>query len=199
MTGQTVRAFVAIEIPLYVQESLAEIQETLEHKIACRSVRWVSPQGIHLTLSFLGEITSEQASKLMPRLSGIARMSNPFRLSIGRLGCFPRPRKPRVIWAGVLGDLVQLHDIQDLIQRCLADMGHKREKLKFSPHLTLGRVRRTACHRDLNAIDKYVRIAWFKSVCEWSVAEVSLVKSNLSPSGAVYSTLSQFPLKRLCD
>ena len=159
MAGELIRTFIAIEIPCDVKTALMELQEDIQSQLPKRLMRWVPPKDIHLTLRYVGEIASDQAHALIPILSGIAHRSAPFNLSLGGLGCFPRAQTPRVIWVGVMGDLDRLQNIWSAVQQGAQRIGHHPhhpEKLNFSPHLTLGRVRRHVSHREVRAVGSQI-------------------------------------------
>ena len=194
MGVKLIRAFVAIELPFDVKTALIDKQETLQIYLPGRTVRWVDGKGVHLTLKFLGEITADKVRALHNILGVIARRSIPFSLALGSLGCFSSVHKPRVIWIGLLGGLAQLHKIQADIQYGVEHLGHETEKRKFSPHLTLGRVRRNTRGIDVKSLEEYVRDVSTVCMCEWSVTEIVLMQSVLLSSGAVYFALGCFPL-----
>ena len=194
MGVELIRAFVSIELPFDVKTALIDKQETLQVYLPDRTVRWVDDKGVHLTLNFLGEITCDKVQALHHILGVIARRSTPFTLALGSLGCFPKIDKPRVIWIGLLGDLAQLHKIQADIQYGVEHLGHEPDKRKFSPHLTLGRVRRNTRGIDVKFLEEYLRDVSTVHNSEWSVTEIVLMQSVLLSSGAVYSALGRFPL-----
>ena len=97
----TVRAFIAIELPAEVLVQIERLQSRVRQDVPAGLVRWARPEGIHLTLKFLGDVEEQQLPEIERALRGACGVHAPFELSIGDLGCFPNPRRPRVVWVGV--------------------------------------------------------------------------------------------------
>ncbi|GIT42074.1 MAG: hypothetical protein Ct9H300mP11_00100 [Chloroflexota bacterium] len=114
-----------------------------------RYVRWVRPEGIHLTLKFMGEIPIATVEKVLKSLPEAVLGSSPFPLAIKGFGVFPNPRRPRVLWAGLDGDLETLSKLQLVVETRLACLDCPKKQRTFSPHLTLGRVRRNVSQGEL--------------------------------------------------
>ena len=93
------RTFIAIELSGEIKNSLAQIESHLKYSGA--DVKWVSPDNIHLTLKFLGEISEEKCEKVKAALDEVAKTSAPFEISIKDIGAFPKLEFPRVIWVGL--------------------------------------------------------------------------------------------------
>ena len=140
MNEDHVRCFIAAELPADLLNEIGTYTDQLSHQTS--GVRWVRSQGIHITLKFLGEIAGAKVSEVAEQLVGIGGVANPFDLRIRGSGCFPNRRHPRVIWLGLEHDpgnsLFKLHEWMD---ERLAALDFGREKRRFSPHLTLGRVK----------------------------------------------------------
>ena len=195
MTGgsrEKQRLFVAVDLPAGVKEGLAAAVGQLRGLLPA-GVRWVNPAGIHLTLKFLGEVDGGLAEPLLAALqremAGVDK--TPFPLHLDGLDVFPNRREPRVIWAGVGGDLVTLSEIQRRVETAAADLGLARERREFRPHLTLGRVRDSvtpAARREMGSVVAEQGAALAPEYA-WEVAEIRLIRSVLTPQGAVYSTL----------
>jgi 2'-5' RNA ligase len=184
------RLFIAIEIPDDVKKLMAEAQAKL--KGAAVDAGWTRPQGIHLTLKFLGEVPEPRAPELMTALTGAIKGTGDFRLDIAGAGAFPNPKSARVVWIGVSGETDKLAKLQVAVEDAMTGLGFPREDRAFTPHLTLGRI-------------KYIRSrdAWLKALEEikdiklpsFDVHSVSLMKSELKRSGAVYTELGRVGLK----
>src|SRR4030042_3222088 len=137
---EPIRAFVAIELPEQVKAVLTQLQHDLKRsKIA--SVKWAGPEGIHLTLKFLGNVDASEMPNLKEALSGAVSGVAPFSLELGNPGAFPNTQAPRVVWVGVGGEMETLQTLHNNVGRELAPLGFSPEGRSFSPHLTLGRVR----------------------------------------------------------
>ena len=178
-----IRCFIAIEMRPAVRQALAQAAEHLSEQVGSRAVRWVKPANIHLTLRFLGDTDPVAIGEIGDCLDDIASGFEPFKLHLAKLGCFPNPRKPRVIWIGVGGAVGQLVTLQQVVEDGLAGLGWERESRRYHPHLTLGRVKDTR-----QVVES--RLPWGESLSAESleVATVCLVQSDLQPAGAVYTT-----------
>src|SRR5258707_14276616 len=106
------RAFIAIELPQEIRAGLRATREQLQTEFPKESLRWVPLEQIHLTLAFLGEISSDSLCEMEPVLEKICGACAPLRLRLEGLGCFPNPARPRVVWLGLAGDLEPLQALQ---------------------------------------------------------------------------------------
>ncbi len=186
--NRTVRCFIAIELPDDVKSIISGLQQSLQKKGA--DIRWVRTENIHLTLKFLGDIEIERADSIMNVIKGTCKDHNCFSIEIKGIGTFPAGKTPRVLWAAVNNN-EELLKLQAGIDRDAAFLGFSREKRGFSPHLTLGRFRSS---RDKNALMDNIEIMKYESFGQFDVRSIYLIKSELKPSGAVYSILAEFPL-----
>ncbi len=189
-----VRSFVAIELPEELAAQLAEIQRELKRRAAGAPVRWVDAHGIHLTLKFLGNVPARQIDAVGAALEKACIGVAPFALTMGGLGCFPNFNRPNVVWIAVGGDMAALGRLQVQVEKEIAPLGYPTEQRDFKPHLTLGRVK-NATPGDAHRIGEIVRAADVGTVvAEWTVQEVSLMRSDLSPAGAKYTRLRSIQL-----
>lgn len=183
------RMFIAIHLSPDVLSALATIQDHLKERAPQRTVKWVNPQGIHLTLKFLGDVPVIKRDSIQRALTNAVQGHKPFTLSAGGVGCFPNSRRPRVVWTGVHGDLDVLSALHDAVEQHIAPLGYPTENRPFNPHLTLGRIRRDARRNDVAQIGELVASASFDKRHSWQVGGVSLIRSKLKPTGAVYTDL----------
>jgi 2'-5' RNA ligase len=188
-----IRAFVAIELPDGVRTHLARVQGQLRpgHEGV---VRWVDPRGIHLTLKFLGNIAEARVPAVVEAVRGAAAGVGHFRLGVGGLAAFPNLRAPRVVWVGLGGDLEGLSALQRATDRALAALGFPPEGRPFTPHLTLGRVRETASRAERQALGEAVGRLKAEASAPIEVGSVSLMRSQLTPAGAIYTRLASVAL-----
>jgi 2'-5' RNA ligase len=186
---ETFRAFIAIDLPESVRSFLSEAQEEL--KLFGFRVKWVRPQNIHLTLKFLGNIATSATDKIAEGMTLAARNCPVVSLAAKGIGVFPGIRRPRVIWAGLNGQLEILANLQQSLDAHLADLGFPRESRAFKSHLTLGRVKgKIASARMRAAIDK---LSEFESE-SFEISQIILFKSELRPTGAVYTKVHRVNL-----
>jgi len=191
---EKIRAFIAIELPDPVKDSLSSLEDGLrpaEHPY----VKWVNPQGIHLTLKFLGNIATDQVPRIIEAITSASQGLSPLKLQIGGLGAFPNLQRPRVIWVAVTGEVDPLIALQRDIDQALVPLGFAIEKRPFSPHLTLGRLRERASPGERNSIGKLVMATESEGGPSMEVNQISLMRSTLTPSGAIYNRLASIELK----
>jgi len=187
----SIRAFVAIELSDSLAAALAETQRRLKDR-APLPVRWTDPRGIHLTLKFLGDVDAGRMGAIEEAVTRAVAGTGPFRIALGALGGFPTLARPRVIWLGLEGDLPALERLQQRVERELAPLGFPPEGRPFTAHLTLGRVREGG-KRPATA-GAWPDVADLRGVGQ-TVEGVSLMRSDLHPTGAVYTRLAAFPLR----
>ncbi|MBI2856518.1 MAG: RNA 2',3'-cyclic phosphodiesterase [Chloroflexi bacterium] len=190
---ERIRAFVAIELPADIRAELERVTQEIQNA-RVSGVRWVRPEGIHLTLKFLGNIPGESVGPVSQALGRCAATRAPFELHLGNLGAFPNPRAPRVIWIGLEGALEALLDLQRAVEDELEGLEFPRERRDFSPHLTLGRVREGIPPAQKKRLGEMIADAHLDIQGQMLVAELSLMRSTLMPSGAVYARLHSAPL-----
>jgi RNA 2',3'-cyclic 3'-phosphodiesterase len=146
-----------------------------------------------LTLKFLGSIPGGRVSEFHAALEKPAAESEPFRLGVKSLGCFPSVRAPRIVWAGLCGEMKPLEHLQRLVVQQMEKLGVGREERSFRPHSTLGRVGRLN-FRESERVGTVLRAQASESFGEWFVQEIHLMRSNLSSSGAQYESIKCFKL-----
>jgi 2'-5' RNA ligase len=182
------RLFVAIELPEVVRAALNDLQHDLQRDPALARLRWVRPDGIHLTLKFLGETPPERRAEIEGAVGRAVPGVPPFELHLGRLGTFGSPKSPRVLWVDIGGDVETLAKLHSQVEAELGPLGFPGEGCRFSPHLTLARVP-PECAADA-ARPLADAVAGHDPPRGTIRAEaLSLVKSDLGRSGAVYTQL----------
>lgn len=188
-----VRAFIAIEIPPAIRQAIHQKTSTLRAELGT-SARWVSPENIHLTLKFLGDISAEHADLLTQALRAEADSVPVFDLHVGGLGSFPNVKRARVLWIGVQAP-AELEALARRIESACARHGSESETRGFSPHLTIGRVRQGQSLQDEQRIGRALAATKIDSLGTARVDSVHLFKSDLRPDGAVYTKLFSAQLK----
>jgi 2'-5' RNA ligase len=184
----TVRAFIAIELNPTILQALSDLQASLRQDVPPKLVRWVRPQGIHLTLKFLGDVPRTKVDSIAEAMRAVCARHAPFSFAVGGMGCFPNPRRPRVVWVGVDEPSGVLARLQRDVDRAISPLGFPAEKRRFHPHLTLGRVKGRNPDA-VAALGEYVSRAQVK-VGEMRAEAVHLMRSELQPGGAVYTELA---------
>lgn len=189
-----IRAFVAIELQDDILRALGNVASRLREGKGGVAGRWVKPEGIHLTLKFLGDVPTERLKAIQAALTQAGAACRPFQISVGGLGCFPNPQRPRVVWVAAHDDSGRLLLLQKGVEKNLLALGFAREERPFSPHLTLARIRREAQPADIEALGQAVASGPAELLGAMSVSQVSLIRSDLRPSGASYTQLFAAPL-----
>ena len=184
-----IRSFIAIDLPEAIRQRLAAVQENLKQSVT--GVRWVKPNSIHLTLKFLGNIHPDQVEDIALAVAREIRDHPPITLRAAGLGAFPNLKKPRVIWIGMEGEVQRLKEIQARVENALEPLGFAREKRGFRPHLTIGRVKD---RRRLQSLGDAVATLDMEPFNSFDADEIILYKSDLRPTGAIYTKLHRMPL-----
>jgi 2'-5' RNA ligase len=193
MAIEDVRSFIAVELPPSLKEKLGELQERMKSG-RIDALKWVAPESIHITLKFLGSVSVQT----LPGITGVMEEAAfgvaPFNVGVRGLGMFPDERRVRVVWAGLEGDISKLATLQKELERGLEPLGFAPENRPFTAHLTLARVREDASTLQREAIARVVRSHSFDGG-DLTVKSVSLMKSQLTRQGAIYTQLASVPLE----
>ncbi len=190
---ETVRTFVAIELPRPVKDGLTGIRKELD-RAGRDVVKWVGADSIHLTLKFLGEIPAAMVPQVNAALEEASRGIAPFTLQAGELGFFPNANRPRVFWKGLKGDLDELLRLQENVELALEALGYQREARGFSPHLTLARFKDYSDNERLRTFVEQANRIGIAAGSDIPVNGLSLMHSVLKPEGAVHTRLAFIPL-----
>jgi 2'-5' RNA ligase len=183
-----IRAFIAIDLSEEIEQRLEDVIRNFKNQLLNIPVRWVPAANIHLTLKFLGDVSLSNLDMLTEMIQAEISTHHEFEISVGGSGAFPNLRQPRIIWIGVEAP-AELMAIQNGIETTTGRLGYAREERAFSPHLTLGRVSRNASAQDIKVISKVIessRIGFLGATC---VEKVHLYRSDLQPTGAVYTKI----------
>jgi RNA 2',3'-cyclic 3'-phosphodiesterase len=193
---EAIRTFIAIELPDSIRQQLNQIELQIQAKAGeagRRGVRWVPTGNMHLTLKFLGEVSTANIQALAGMLQTEAGRYAPFDFTIGELGAFPNARRPRVIWVGADAPAA-LMGLQKAIEAETRLLGYPAEERPFSPHLTLGRIAQNAHSEEVAQVARALGEMKVGRLGVVRVEKVHLFKSDLRPSGAVYTSLHSFQL-----
>jgi 2'-5' RNA ligase len=194
MSQQPIRSFIAVELPEAVKTGIQQLQTELTLP-RYSFVKCVAPEGIHLTLKFLGNVSAQKISEITGVMEQASQGVNPFPLQLTEVGAFPNMRRPRVLWVGIKGEVHKLVDWQQRLDNGLVPLGFAKEARPFTPHLTLARVRENCSPADRLHLGETVARAHAEVDNKFTVTSLNLMRSQLFPTGAVYSSLAEVKLK----
>jgi len=184
-----IRSFLAIELPKAILEKIGEVQGDLKSSHA--DVRWVIPEKIHLTLKFFGNIEEARIEPIITAIEGSIHDTHVFSLGVKGIGAFPNWKNPRVIWMGLIDGKGILISLQKQLETDLERIGFEPEGREFQPHLTLGRVNSSRGKEELIwRMERYRE----ENFGDLVVERVILFKSDLKPTGPIYTTLKEVKL-----
>jgi 2'-5' RNA ligase len=185
---EKIRSFIAIELPQGLKAELARLQ--LKLKVDRPRIKWVSPDGIHLTLKFLGDVEPAAVDRISQAMTEAVNGIQPFELTVRELGVFPNPRQVQVVWVGLEGQLDMLDRLYRQLEDSMAKAGFPPEKRGFKPHLTLARVGDEATPDDRKRFGDFIAANKAEIDCSVKAGGLSLMKSTLTPRGATYTRLN---------
>ena len=180
------RAFIAIDLPESVRAALRRKQASL--RSVSPDARWTPPEGIHLTLKFLGEISDAKVKEVSESLKNLGRFEG-FAIGLKGFGFFPDARRPKVLWAGVEAP-ASLAQLAEQIEEAMRKIGFAREPRAFRPHLTLARFKVPQPQPALQAL---LTQQGEQELGNFEVSEFFLFESKLSPQGVEYRKVERFP------
>ena len=189
------RVFIAIELPIQLQDALEKQITRLRQSLGDDLVRWIPPQNMHLTLKFLGNIAVSHVEFLKQLLTQTADSHSQFDLQIGGLGSFPNSKRARILWAGIHAP-TGLASLQKSLETGTTRLGYEKEERPFSPHLTLGRVRQSIDPAGQQKIRTILDTIQLGNIGSARVDSIHLYNSEPQTSGSVYTKLFSAPLKK---
>ncbi len=191
---EQIRAFIAIELPQELRQGLEQLQARL--KTANQpAVKWVNPNGIHLTLKFLGNIAAARTGEITQAMQQASQGISPFPLKVGGLGVFPNLKRVQVIWVGISGEIDKLSKLQQGIESALKPLGFIPESRSFTPHLTLARLRGRASDEAQQRLGQLIASTRLEPTYTIEVDAINLMRSQLTREGAIYTQISSVGLK----
>jgi 2'-5' RNA ligase len=191
---EQIRSFIAIELPDEIKLQLDQLETRLKSGKQTW-VKWVNPNSIHLTLKFLGNIATNRTDEITRAIEAAAQGIAPFHLEVKDLGVFPSLKRVQVAWVGIRGDTDKLGQLQQRIESNLADLGFSPESRRFTPHLTIARLRNQASIDDRQNFGHLIADTRFEAGII-NVDAINLMKSQLTRQGAIYSRISSVNLKQ---
>lgn len=195
MPEPILRTFIAVELDEPLRIAIGRVQSKWKKQAPGGSVKWVSPQAMHLTLKFLGDTPANRVAEVKAALKRAATGIEPFEISIEGRGCFPNFNRPRVLFLGVRERGQMLRRLQAAVEQEVAPLGWPTEEGNFVPHMTLGRIARSAGRSQAEAVGRFVQSLVVEQVGAQRVTDVYYIKSELQPGGPVYTTLAAVPLR----
>ncbi len=184
-----IRTFIAVDVPEDIKEKIFEVEKELI-KSAGEGVKWEGIEKFHITLKFLGDVNEEAIDSIYNVLSESLTGFGKFSIIYKGVGAFPDLKKPRVIWVGCEDPSGKLFDLQKIVEDKMNELGFEKEEKEYHPHITLGRVKSP---KNLGGLIKKIESINFEAGAG-EVAEVLIMKSDLKPSGSVYTVLRKIKL-----
>jgi len=189
MMSEPLRCFIAIDIDKRIKELIVNIQQELS--AARCPVKWIKPECIHITLKFLGEVDDQQTTQIQQLLKTLADNFVETTIKTSHLGAFPDPKHPQIIWLGI-EENDTLFRLQQAIEDELFKMKFKKETRRFSPHITLGRVKSP---KNMKQLSSSIVAMTDAPVLTQAIDHVKLYKSTLTPHGPIYESLFKTSLR----
>ena len=186
---EQIRSFIAIELPDELKLGLSQLEARLKSGKQ-PWIKWVDPYSIHLTLKFLGNIAVDMIGEITRAMEAAVQGMSPFDLEVKDLGAFPNLKRVQVVWVGISGEADKLSQLQKRIESNLSSLGFAPESRQFTPHLTLARLRNQASLEERQRLGQLVANTKFEVAYVIKVAAISLMKSQLTREGAIYSRIS---------
>ncbi len=188
------RLFIAIALPEPVRDETIRVQRELQALVPRAVVRWTRPDQFHLTLRFLGNFPAERIEDLKQAVDAVCRNAPPLSLRAEGVGFFPGPRLPRVVWVGIKEGDGRLAKLQQRIEAAVRPFSPEPDEKNFAGHVTLGRLKnaRPADTRNLIARARSLETRVFGG---WTAGEIEIIRSELSPGGARYTSLAACQLR----
>jgi len=186
--SSSIRAFIAVELPTDLKDTIAQIQTELKKSGA--DVKWVKPENCHITIKFLGDVSSEQIGSIQRVLDECGRSQESFRLTMNSAGAFPTTDKPNIIWLGLTDENNRLAEITAGVEERLSNIGFPKEARPFTAHITIGRTR-SGSTKALSQTLKTMTVPTHNI----DIKTLTLFQSKLSSTGPSYSVLFQSYLK----
>ena len=180
-----IRTFIAIEIPDEIKGMIARFQKQVAADE--KSIRWVNVRNIHITLRFIGEIPESLVEKIVISIFEKPPQIDTFAIGLKGTGAFPNLRRPRVVWVGITSGNEQLTKLVTYLEAQLTNLGIPKENRKFKSHVTIGRIKNNQKLINSGIFDDPDLL----NAGEFQAQKIVLMKSELKPSGAVYSVLAE--------
>ncbi len=192
---EQIRSFIAIELPDELKVGLTQLEARLKSNRQ-PWVKWVDPNSIHLTLKFLGDVVRDSVDEISRMIEEAAQGIPPFQLEVNGLGVFPNLKRVQVAWVGLSGEVDKLGQLQQRIESNLARLGFAPESRAFTAHLTLARLGNRASLDERQKFGQLIADTKFETNYVIRVDAISLMRSQLTREGAIYSRISSVKLEK---
>ena len=183
MPEKLIRTFIALETPETVTKVALSLQSSV--KVNPKAVRWVRKENIHVTLRYIGHTAPGEVEKINRLLSEIVGQNSDLSLNVSGTGCFPKKERPRILWLGVDGDVLELKLLVEMINSEMDQLGYPQEERNYSPHISIGRIRYP--QKVTPDVTDFLSAEY--EPISWNIPKVVFYQSELLPSGAIYSIL----------
>lgn len=187
------RTFLAIDLPSALRSAIGRKEDKVNRELT--GVNWVKPGNLHFTLKFLGDTPESKIDEIKNVMEETVKATGPFEITLRGFGVFPDKRSPRTIWTGIEGETMVLEGLAGHIESALVPLGFSKEERSFRPHLTLARIKKD--HREMGLAIEKAGILFDPFIFgRLLVEQVTLFKSELRPTGSVYTKLWAVPLAK---
>lgn len=180
-----IRAFIALELPQELKQTIADYLAPLRALDKC--ISWTKAENVHLTLKFLGEVSNAQIENVNTALREICTNFAPIAAEISGAGVFPNEHRPRVLWIGLNESSGKLAELTQQIEHECRRLGFEKEERRFSPHLTIARVKEGKAANVVKAL--YASPFPARQIV---FRECTLMRSQLHAKGSIYTVLQKF-------
>jgi 2'-5' RNA ligase len=185
-----IRSFIAVPLSGEIAHATGKIVREID-KVAT-GIKWVEPENMHLTLKFLGDIDENETWEVCRAIAKAVGNMEAFDIECQGVGAFPSNEKPKTLWIGITQGKESLGQLQQAVDDAMADLGFRREPPRFSPHLTIGRVKQPG--PQLREVTRILNENADFSAGVAMVDEVVLFSSDLTPEGPIYSPMGRAEL-----
>lgn len=186
-----IRTFIAIDISDKIRQRAADLIERLSESGA--AVKWARPETMHLTLKFVGDVADNEIMQVCSVVKDATSGITPFKVHFRGAGAFPNAQRPRIVWAGIQPAVDELQELHKRLEASLADLGYPQERRKFTPHLTLGRLRGNTGLKELALL---IETLGKFDLGEIQPSELCVYSSTLERGGPIYNIMSRVPFDR---
>jgi 2'-5' RNA ligase len=186
---ERLRLFVAVPVPEAVREEMILVQRELQSQMPGDAVRWTKPEQFHLTLRFLGDVSSDRLAALRESLHTACSGAPALRLEARGIGFFPNARSPRIVWVGINDDGNRLAELQKKIEGAVQSFVRGPGGEHFAGHVTLGRFKQFN-NFEIKPLTNTVEAMKNRTLGKWTATGVEVVRSELSRIGTVHQVLA---------